>query len=209
MAETEEEALTCGICRKTGTFTAPVSVILVFAPAMPKPYPLIPAEDYRVCGACDAIFTLINRADVEPLRVPHAQPIQLLVVQVAHLLARDADQVVVRLSRAGAGQRRLVARLLVQGIHVGDGADALEGLEVLVDGGERERGKAPLHRAVDLLGAGGLSRGGQRLEDRQPLVRDGEAVGAAELGELLHFALHVRSCAMERRAASGISVRYE
>jgi len=67
MAETEEEALTCGICRKTGTFTAPVSVILVFAPAMPKPYPLIPAEDYRVCGACDAIFTLINRAvDAHP-----------------------------------------------------------------------------------------------------------------------------------------------
>src|SRR5438105_11854277 len=58
----KEEALTCGICRKTGTFTAPVSVILVFAPGMAKPYPLIPAEDYRVCGACDAIFTLVNRA---------------------------------------------------------------------------------------------------------------------------------------------------
>jgi hypothetical protein len=57
-----EETLTCGVCRKTGSFTAPVSVILVFAPGMAKPYPLIPAEDYRVCGACDAIFTLVNRA---------------------------------------------------------------------------------------------------------------------------------------------------
>ena len=63
----EDETLTCGLCRKTGTFTAPVSVILVFAPGMNKPYPLIPAEDYRVCSACDAIFTLVNRAvDAHP-----------------------------------------------------------------------------------------------------------------------------------------------
>jgi hypothetical protein len=62
-----EGTLTCGVCRKTGQFTAPVSVILVFAPALAKPYPLIPAEDYRVCGACDAIFTLVNRAvDAHP-----------------------------------------------------------------------------------------------------------------------------------------------
>ena len=60
--EETEETLTCGQCRKSGTFTAPVSVILLFAPALAKPYPLIPAEDYRVCGACDAIFTLVNRA---------------------------------------------------------------------------------------------------------------------------------------------------
>ena len=63
-AEEDEksEGLSCGVCRRTGQFTAPVSVILVFAPGMAKPYPLIPAEDYRVCGACDAIFTLVNRA---------------------------------------------------------------------------------------------------------------------------------------------------
>jgi hypothetical protein len=57
-----DSGLTCGQCRKSGTFTAPVSVILLFSPGMEKPYPLIPAEDYRVCGSCDAIFTLINRA---------------------------------------------------------------------------------------------------------------------------------------------------
>src|SRR5260370_32723925 len=65
MSEEEKEkseTLTCGVCRRTGEFTAPVSVILVFAPGMARPYPLIPAEDYRVCGACDAIFTLVNRA---------------------------------------------------------------------------------------------------------------------------------------------------
>ena len=65
MADVEnesDESLSCGVCRKVGQFTAPVSVILVFAPGMPKPYPLIPAEDYRVCSACDAVFTLVNRA---------------------------------------------------------------------------------------------------------------------------------------------------
>ena len=70
MADVENEngeTLTCGVCRKVGEFTAPVSVILVFAPGMAKPYPLIPAEDYRVCSACDAIFTLVNRAvDAHP-----------------------------------------------------------------------------------------------------------------------------------------------
>ena len=65
--ENEDETLACGVCRKAGQFTAPVSVILVFAPGMAKPYPLIPAEDYRVCGACDAVFTLVNRAaDAHP-----------------------------------------------------------------------------------------------------------------------------------------------
>jgi hypothetical protein len=65
--EQVDDTLTCGQCRKSGTFTAPVSVILVFAPALSKPYPLIPAEDYRVCGSCDAIFTLVNRAvDAHP-----------------------------------------------------------------------------------------------------------------------------------------------
>lgn len=61
-ARQHDQTLTCGVCRKTGSFTAPVSVILVFAPGLAKPYPLIPAEDYRVCGACDAIFTLITKA---------------------------------------------------------------------------------------------------------------------------------------------------
>jgi len=41
----------------------------------------------------------------------------------------------VRPAGAGAGQRRLVARLLVERIDVGDRADGLERLEVLVDGG--------------------------------------------------------------------------
>ena len=46
----------------TGKFTAPVSVILLFAPGLERPYPLLPAEDYRVCEGCDAIYTLVDRA---------------------------------------------------------------------------------------------------------------------------------------------------
>ena len=60
--EAKTDSLTCGTCRRTGHFTAPVSVILVFAPELAKPYPLIPADDYRVCNACDAIYILVNRA---------------------------------------------------------------------------------------------------------------------------------------------------
>ena len=60
--EEKNETLMCGSCRRSGTFTTPVSVILLFAPGLERPYPLIPAEDYRVCGACDAVFTLIDRA---------------------------------------------------------------------------------------------------------------------------------------------------
>ena len=60
--EAKSETLMCGSCRRTGTFTTPVSVILLFVPGLERPYPLIPAEDYRVCGGCDAVFTLIDRA---------------------------------------------------------------------------------------------------------------------------------------------------
>jgi hypothetical protein len=62
VGEEGSENLMCGACRRTGTFTTPVSVILLFAPGLERPYPLIPAEDYRVCGACDAVFTLVDRA---------------------------------------------------------------------------------------------------------------------------------------------------
>ena len=63
MAEEQgEEVVTCGSCRRTGGFSEAVSVILVFAPGLERPYPLIPAEDYRVCTRCDAVFTLIDRA---------------------------------------------------------------------------------------------------------------------------------------------------
>ena len=58
----ENSNLTCRTCRAAGQFTSPISVILVFAPGLERPYPLIPAEDYCICSKCDAVFTLIDRA---------------------------------------------------------------------------------------------------------------------------------------------------
>lgn len=54
--------LVCASCRLRGHFTAPVSVIVVFAPGLAEPYPLIPAEHYQVCGACDAVYTFVDKA---------------------------------------------------------------------------------------------------------------------------------------------------
>jgi hypothetical protein len=62
MLESEESSVACRQCRSVGSFSRPVSVILVFAPGLEKPYPLIPGEDYRVCTACDAIYRLVERA---------------------------------------------------------------------------------------------------------------------------------------------------
>jgi hypothetical protein len=65
---TVTDAMVCGSCGEAGHFTAPVAVILLFAPGLPKPYPLIPDGDYRVCGACDAPFKFVTlAADAHPL----------------------------------------------------------------------------------------------------------------------------------------------
>lgn len=42
--------------------TEPVAVILVFAPMLKRPYPLIPADDYTACVECDALLTLVCKA---------------------------------------------------------------------------------------------------------------------------------------------------
>ncbi len=54
--------LTCKVCRSGNSFTAPISVILVFAPRLERPYPLIPAHDYQICSQCDAVFTMVDKA---------------------------------------------------------------------------------------------------------------------------------------------------
>jgi hypothetical protein len=98
----QAETLMCGACRKTGTFTAPVSVILLFAPGLERPYPLIPAEDYRVCGSCDAVFTLIDRASqAHPLTKSAGPWSRAIVVFV------DGHGVDVRARRPGQPQMAL------------------------------------------------------------------------------------------------------
>ena len=61
----EAQALTCGSCRRSGSFSKPISVVLVFAPGLERPYPLIPDEEYQVCTRCDAIFALVDRATAQ------------------------------------------------------------------------------------------------------------------------------------------------
>jgi hypothetical protein len=58
----DEESLVCGNCGRSGGFSPPVSVILLFAPALERPFPLIPGAEYRVCTRCEAVRTLIDRA---------------------------------------------------------------------------------------------------------------------------------------------------
>lgn len=60
----------CPVCRERTSWSAEVVVILVFAPALPKPYPLIAAEGYRYCvsGGCDALVQLVRKAvDAHPV----------------------------------------------------------------------------------------------------------------------------------------------
>lgn len=52
----------CRNCGATGKFSSPISVLLIFATNLDRPYPLIPDGEYRVCESCDAIHTLIDKA---------------------------------------------------------------------------------------------------------------------------------------------------
>ncbi len=68
MLESQERAIACKQCKNVDSFSRPVSVILVFAPGLDRPYPLIPGEDYVVCTACDAVYRLVDCAvDAHPV----------------------------------------------------------------------------------------------------------------------------------------------
>jgi hypothetical protein len=80
----------CGACGMTRLLSAPIAVILVFVPGLPRPYPLIPDEDYRVClqldarAPCRAAFCLVDKACAAHWTSatlistdPHAPPIRL------------------------------------------------------------------------------------------------------------------------------------
>jgi hypothetical protein len=60
----------CPVCGERARWSAEVSVILVFAPGLPRPYPLIASEGYRYCvgGGCDALLQMVRRAvDAHPV----------------------------------------------------------------------------------------------------------------------------------------------
>src|SRR5438128_2676674 len=65
--------IVCRYCQAEAQLSAVVAVVLLFAPGLARPYPLIPAEDYRVCLGCSqALPSLVTRA------------------QAAHALTADA-----------------------------------------------------------------------------------------------------------------------
>src|SRR5919204_4204192 len=82
----------------------------------------------RAVGA-DTFHLHLQRAHLEPERVRYAQRIERGVVQVDHLAARDADEVVVRLAGTGSRQGSLVPAVLVQRVDVADGADLAQRLQ--------------------------------------------------------------------------------
>jgi hypothetical protein len=52
----------CGSCGARGRLSSSAAMILVWAPRLERPYPLIPLEEYRVCMGCDAIRSLVEKA---------------------------------------------------------------------------------------------------------------------------------------------------
>jgi hypothetical protein len=58
----EAADLKCGNCGEKMQLSPLVSVVLIFAPLLQRPYPLLPAEDYRLCTTCDAIFNFVSKA---------------------------------------------------------------------------------------------------------------------------------------------------
>lgn len=58
----EAADLKCGNCGEKMQLSPLIAIVLVFAPGLLRPYPLLPAEDYRLCTTCDAIFSFVSKA---------------------------------------------------------------------------------------------------------------------------------------------------
>lgn len=54
--------LKCGNCGEKMQLSPLIALVLLFAPGLQRPYPLLPAEDYRLCTTCDAIFNFVSKA---------------------------------------------------------------------------------------------------------------------------------------------------
>src|SRR5207237_10885846 len=93
-----------------GRSTAPGSVCLVCESGMAKPYPLIPPEADRVCSACDAIFTLVNRAVEAHPTTRAAGPWTRAIVVFS-----DGHGVDVKAKRQG--QQVALAQLAIAAVH--------------------------------------------------------------------------------------------
>lgn len=52
----------CSACGKTGGVTKPVNSLTVWAPLLPRPHPMLPAEEYVVCLKCDSLLHFVRKA---------------------------------------------------------------------------------------------------------------------------------------------------
>jgi RNA polymerase subunit RPABC4/transcription elongation factor Spt4 len=59
--EGDQQTLACSHCRRAGGFSQPVSVVLVFAPGLDKPQPILPGSEHRICTRCDSVFPFIDK----------------------------------------------------------------------------------------------------------------------------------------------------
>jgi len=91
-------------------------------------------------------------------------------MEVDDLLARHADEMMMRAARPRPRQGRLVAPLLVERVHVADRSGGAERFQVLVDGGEGKIRQFLPHREEKLLRGRVIARGGERGEDGKALL---------------------------------------
>jgi ribosomal protein S14 len=81
----------CANCGAERDFTAVVSVILVEAPALSTPYPLIPADEYRLCSSCGNHEAFVSRAvDAHPM-VRNAGPWTRALIVFADFVGHDVQ----------------------------------------------------------------------------------------------------------------------
>ena len=54
----------CELCGRASRLTSAVVVVLVWAPSLARPYPLLPAEDYCLCDndGCYSALRFVQRA---------------------------------------------------------------------------------------------------------------------------------------------------
>lgn len=64
MSDNSEYPRTCGCCGGPTVLTPAITVVVVFLPALHKPYVLIPEHEYKVCNraGCDSSWRFVTRA---------------------------------------------------------------------------------------------------------------------------------------------------
>src|ERR1035437_2124669 len=114
---------------------------------------------------------------------PYPHRVEEFCVDVRYGFALPANQVMVRFEIRIHAQRPVVRA------HLAQDSSFYEGLQVLVNGGQRDGGDFLAHGVVDLLGGIMTGRDRHGVEDDPPLVRCRQVVFPAKLVKLRHLLL--------------------